>query len=559
MPLPVDHHARREVVLRQRLLSLAILPAAIGLALLQPLATSAGLASGPSLLGGNNLLDQEKANSVFSINKQNENSITRDPVTGALIAGANDEIGEGPCPGTSTPLASPCPFVKGVGVSGFYTSTNNGKTWTGGVLAGTAGRSSGGDPSLDNGPRLCANGAFSYTCGAVIYYGNLEDPVDSDLHFSEGMAVAHSFDDGATWTSSDVNIVSNAQFDDHEWVAVDKSPASPHFGRVYAFWAVFCANCAGNGNVKLFVAHSDDQGNIWSAPVEVSQGGTNNSGQGFRETGQMAVSSNGTVEAFWSEDEDSTHTQTLQVVATSTDGGNTFSAPITIAPVTDYPLTGTPFDVVDLFNRVPGMSARVDCFPHPATDPSSTNVYVVWCDFSGGNGHGDVRAAVSPDGKNWKDLGVIASVAGSNAFFPAVSVSPSGLVSVAFDALTAPPNDNLFQTGVQTYDVYYVERAATATGFTTPLKISTAASNPDGSSYNNLMEQFLGDYIGIVDGPSSAYVDWTDSRNASQCTAVDAYRAQVYAGSKTAVAPNPDKACAASFGNTDSMEAAVNY
>src|SRR6267378_1815044 len=67
-----------------------------------------------------------------------------------------------------------------------------------------------------------------------------------------------------------------------------------------------------------------------------------------------------------------------QVVVASKDGGRTFTAPITIAGVVDYPLTGTPFDAVDLFNRVPGMSARVDCYPHPASDPSSTRVYVVW-------------------------------------------------------------------------------------------------------------------------------------------------------------------------------------
>jgi hypothetical protein len=33
----------------------------------------------------------------------------------------------------------------------------------------------------------------------------------------------------------------------------------------------------------------------------------------------------------------------------------------------------------------------------------------------------------------------------------------------------------------------------------------------------------------------------------------------VYAGSKQAVAPNPDTACATSFGNTDTMAAAVTY
>ena len=114
----------------------------------------------------------------------------------------------------------------------------------------------------------------------------------------------------------------------------------------------------------------------------------------------MAVSGDGTVEAFWTENADSKGKYpNLQVVAVSKDGGNTFTAPITIAPVTDYPLTGTPFDAVDLFNRVPGMSARVDCYPHPAADPSrtpagppSTRVYVVWCDFAGG--HGTVKGAV---------------------------------------------------------------------------------------------------------------------------------------------------------------------
>ncbi|MFL5656510.1 MAG: hypothetical protein ACJ8CB_20320 [Ktedonobacteraceae bacterium] len=43
------------------------------------------------------------------------------------------------------------------------------------------------------------------------------------------------------------------------------------------------------------------------------------------------------------------------------------------------------------------------------------------------------------------------------------------------------------------------------------------------------------------------------------CQAVDNYRNAVYAGSKTAVAPNPDSACATSFGNTDTESAIVNY
>jgi len=130
---------------------------------------------------------------------------------------------------------------------------------------------------------------------------------------------------------------------------------------------------------------------------------------------------------------------------------------------------------------------------------------------------------------------------------------------VAFDALTAPPANDPWQTGTQTYDTYYAQSPSGGTAFTAPIRVSTASSNPDGSAYNNLQEQFIGDYIGIVSGPTSAYLVWTDSRNAIPCVAVDTYRNAVYGGSKTAVAPNPDTACSAGFGDTDTFTAAVAY
>src|SRR5437870_2270719 len=94
-----------------------------------------------------------------------------------------------------------------------------------------------------------------------------------------------------------------------------------------------------------------------------------------------------------------------------------------------------------VIHRVPGMSARVDCFPHPAADPASSKVYVVWCDFDGVQGV--VKAAVSVDGFQWTQLGTVAQVSGRNAFFPQASVAPSGLVALIFLALTQPPaNDH---------------------------------------------------------------------------------------------------------------------
>jgi hypothetical protein len=526
------------------------------------LALAGAAHAGPSVLANVNVdLDHGLA---FPQNKQNEPAITRDPVTGALVAGANDELSLDPCKGTTVPLASPCPFTPGRPISAYYRSTNGGADWSGGYLPGfdTIVRLSGGDPSLDYGPRRCSTGAFSYVCGAVIYYASLADPFGDKIG-GEQVTVSRSYDDGATW-SNPVEATSTdnkSAFDDHEWIAVDHTAGSPWFGRVHVFWAVFCFSCAGNGNVKLYVAHSDDEGRTWSRAVQVSAG-NNNAAQGFRETGQLAVGSDGTVEAFWTENADSKGKYpSLQVVAVSKDGGATFSAPVTIAPVVDYPLSGTPFDAVDLFNRVPGMSARVDCYPHPASDPRassiSTRVYVVWCDFAGGVG--TVTGAVSSDGLHWTSLGTIGSVSGRNAFFPAASVSPSGLVSVAFDALTAPPASDPWQTGTQVYDVYYVQSPAGGGAFTAPLKISTASSNPEASSYNNLQEQFIGDYIGITSGPTGAVAVWTDVRNGALCQAVGDYRAQVYAGSKTAVAPNPDSVCATAFGDTDTFAGLIGY
>src|SRR5712691_664547 len=504
--------------------------------------------------GANVSVDQDHG-LLFSQNKQNENAITRDPATGVLIAGANDEIGEPLCRTPTTPLTMPCPFAPSVPVSGYYRSTDGGATWSGGLLPSGSGFVPGGDPSLEHGPRACADGTFSWACGVVVYYASLGDPFPEFA--GEQVLINRSYDDGVNWSvpSLATSTDNKSNFDDHEWIAVDRSAA--HFGRLYLFWAVYCNTCSGNGNVKLYVAHSDDEGRTFTPAVKV--GGTAfNLVQGQRETGQIAVSSTGVVEAFWPEHADSKGKYpTTQVVAVSTDGGDHFTDPIPIAQVTDYPLTGTPFDVVDLFNRVPGMSARVDCYPHPAADPSSPRVYVVWCDFSGGLGV--IKAVYSTNGVDWTSLGTIAAARGRNAFFPAVAVASNGTVAVTFDALTAPPADDPWSTGVQVYDNYYVESTDGGASFSRPIRVSTASSNPDASSYNNLKEQFIGDYIDIVAGPTQAYLVWTDARDASRCQAVDDYRNAVYSGSKTAVAPNPDKVCATNFGNTDTEFAPVIY
>src|SRR5215467_15093273 len=214
---PALRGLRRGCRMRRLIPLVAVVPL-LSLAAVPLTAVSAAGATGPSV-SFNALVDLDHG-LAFPQNKQNEPSITRDPLTGALIAGANDEIGQPLCTGTTTPLASPCPFAPGVPTSAFYRSTDNGKTWTGGYLPGfdTIGRVSGGDPSLDYGPRRCANGTFSFSCGATIYYASLADPFPE--FGGEQVTVSRSYDDGLTWanpvaaTSTD----NKSNFDDHDWV-----------------------------------------------------------------------------------------------------------------------------------------------------------------------------------------------------------------------------------------------------------------------------------------------------------------------------------------------------
>src|SRR5215468_11271509 len=175
------------------LLSLAAVPLTV--------ASAAG-ATGPSV-SSNALVDVDHG-LAFPQNKQNEPSITRDPLTGVLVAGANDEISQPACAGTSTPLASPCAFKPGAPTSAYYYSTDNGNTWAGGYLPGfgtlSPPRTSGGDPTLGYGPRRCAGGAFRFGCGVVIYYGSLADPVNEFA--GEQVTVSRSYDDGRTWANT---------------------------------------------------------------------------------------------------------------------------------------------------------------------------------------------------------------------------------------------------------------------------------------------------------------------------------------------------------------------
>jgi hypothetical protein len=99
----------------------------------------------------------------------------------------------------------------------------------------------------------------------------------------------------------------------------------------------------------------------------------------------------------------------------------------------------------------------------------------------------------------------------------------------------------------------YFAESTNGSGFSAPIKISSASSDPDVSSTNSLGAQFQGDYNTLISDDVHAWFIWTDGRNGATCDAVDAFRAG------TASKPDEPVACPPNFGNTDIFVGTVGF
>src|SRR4029453_16238241 len=86
-----------------------------------------------------------------------------------------------------------------------------------------------------------------------------------------------------------------------------------------------------------------------------------------------------------------------------------------------------------------------------------------------------------------------------------------------------------------------------------------ADGDPRGASQNNMVLEFLGDYVYAVATRDYGAAVWNDTRNAADCPAMDTWRADVQkavlaGGSFTPLLvtrPAPQQDCLATFGNSD--------
>jgi hypothetical protein len=228
-------------------------------------------------------------------------------------------------------------FDGGACAIGFSTSTDNGATWTSGLLPGLT--------------KYTGGGTFDRATDPAVAY-DAQDNVwmVSSLVLTEaggvrGVAVytSRSTDGGFTW-GNPVLTENTSISPDKNWIVCDNTATSPFFGNCYTEWD---DNGAGN---RLEMSTSTDGGLTWSAQA------TNNAGV---IGGQPVVRPDGTVVV-----PTANANETAIGAFNSTNGGISWSGVTTIATIRHHSVAG---------------SLREGPLPSAEIDGSGT-VYVAWTD-----------------------------------------------------------------------------------------------------------------------------------------------------------------------------------
>jgi hypothetical protein len=534
--------------------------------------------------------------SPFSQNKQNEPALAVDANhPNVLVAGANDNIDMEACnAGDDTT----CPFTTGVGVSGVYFSFDSGTTWTQPSYTGWSARNclgmigpdadctpqvgpigtlpkyyenglvSDGDPAVAFGPRPGTNGTFSWANGSRLYYANLTSnfgATRSEEAFKgfEAIAVSRS-DNVQAAAAGDANAwkapviiskQSSTTFSDKEQIWADNAASSPFFGTVYVCWASFRGQEKGNAApAPLIVAVSHDGGSTWTQHQITAA--ANNGQRNPLDGCTVRTDSQGVAYVFGVGTLSSAGHQAFEFMSRSFNGGANWSQPVAVAgPVTQPgivdPVLGRP--VID---GVAG--ARSDLAPAPSADiangaPTGADATnrIVLSYVSGGIDQPHVYFTESADrGNTWADPRAIEQ-GSDRGYYTAPAISPNGTdVYVVYNAFTTPYRTNTTDPRTLVGVVLHADVSGASTGAFSELHRG-APGDPRGSSQNNLVGEFLGDYVYAVATRTYGAAVWNDTRDAADCPAMDAWRMALQTGDTSVPQPAPQQDCPATFGNSD--------
>ncbi len=161
-----------------------------------------------------------------------------------------------------------------------------------------------------------------------------------------------------------------------------------------------------HGQSKIFFARSTDCGKTFSLPVKIADGATNQASV-IAVDPSSAANPAATVYVVWRRFADSFHSGGM-AIAKSTNGGQTFSAPVDVVTFPSSCLAtptgpGCPIDQGLSVAAPFGGSFRSNTYPTMAVDDSG-RVYVAWSQRQA-NGDARIMMSVSADGLTWPAAG----------------------------------------------------------------------------------------------------------------------------------------------------------
>ena len=548
--------------------------------------------------GSDSLVTVGSMPSPFSQNKQNEPAIAIDANhPNVVVAGVNDNIDLEDCNAGDD---STCPFTPGVGVSGVYFSFDSGNHWTQPTYTGWSARNchgvpgpdpgcspiaggpvgtipwyyesglvSDGDPAVAFGPKPDASGRFSWANGSRLYYGNLTSNFgatrdEATFKGFEAIAVsrtdnvqAAAANDKQAWMSPVIvsKQVSQTIFSDKEQIWADNAASSPFFGTVYLCWASFRGQEKGNAApAPLFVGVSHDGGDTWEQHQITAA--ANNGQRNPTDGCTIRTASDGTAYVFGVGTVSSQGHDAFELMSTSTNAGKSWSRATPVAGPVTQPGTVDPALGRPVIDGIAG--ARSDLAPAPSVDiangaptgEDATN-RIVMTYVSGDVTNPHVYFTESTNrGGTWSAPRAIEG-ASDRGLYTAPAISPNGTdVYVVYNAFTTPFRPTTATPRSLVGVVLHATASASGpTGAFSEIHRS-APGDPRGSSQNNLAAEFLGDYVYAAATRTYGAAVWNDTRNASDCPAIDAYRQALEDGT-AATAPPVQQACPPAFGNSD--------
>lgn len=370
-------------------------------------------------------------------------------------------------------------------LQGFYASSDGGSTWTRNCLPAISGGSGDGDPTV--GYDLLGN-AFA---------GGIQVGPQGQI-----IAVSISTNNGTTWSTPVVAVkpTISGGITDKDWLQVDTTAASPHANCLYVSNTQF--NSSGSES-QISVSHSCDHGQTWkTATIDPVQSSV------VDQFSDLAIGKDGTVYVSWQRcpptgpTGDCGGTTAKMMISKSTDGGTTWSTPVTMVSANLAPDTCGAY-----YGCLPNTSERVSDIPGIAIDnstgPNAGHLYAIYYTWTGTQMKVYVTHSAN-GGTTWSaGVAVAPSTATHDQFFPWLNVAANGDVGATWlDRRNDPSNLK--------YDAYLGGSANGGKSFPLNAKLTGVMSNPDDDGFGG---SFMGDYTGNAISNTALYASWMDMRN----------------------------------------------